>query len=333
VTVDKDPPLPTTDVHVEALSTPRALHDELLDDVRAGFADAPRWLPPKYFYDATGSALFERITALPEYYPTRAETAILEAHAGALVGAVAPEQLVELGSGSSRKTVLLLEAMHTHGTGDAYVPFDVSEDAIRGAAAALGRDHPWLDVRGYVGDFTSDLHRLPRTGRRLVAFLGSTIGNLDPNGRAAMLGEIRSTLDDDEALLLGADLVKDPDVLVAAYDDATGVTAAFNRNLLHVLRRELGADVEVDAFVHRARWEPTQERVEMWLVAVRDTSMHVPELDLTADFAAGEGLRTELSCKFRRDGLTAELEAAGLAVDRWSTDPDGQFALVLARPA
>lgn len=324
--------MPTTDIPIVALSSPRALHDELLEDVRTGFAATPRSLPPKYFYDADGSDLFERITRLPEYYPTRAETAILDAHAAELVAAVDPEQLVELGSGSSRKTVLLLEAMHAHGSGDAYVPFDVSEDAIRGAASALGRDHPWLDVRGYVGDFTTDLHRLPRTGRRLVAFLGSTIGNLDPTGRAALLGEIRATLDDDEALLLGADLVKDPAVLVAAYDDADGVTAEFNRNVLRVLRRELDADVALDAFAHEARWDPLAERIEMWLVATRDTTIHVPELDLDARFAAGEGLRTELSCKFRQDGLTAELEAAGLGVQRWLTDDAGRFALVLARP-
>lgn len=325
--------MPATHVVVEALSTPRALHDELLDDVRAGFASRPRWLPPKYFYDAHGSALFEQITDLPEYYPTRAETAILEAHADALVAEVAPAQLVELGSGSSRKTVLLLEAMHRQGSGDAYVPFDVSEDAIRGAAAVLGRDHPWLDVRGFVGDFTCDLHRLPRTGRRLVAFLGSTLGNLDPAGRGSLLGEIRATLADDEALLLGADLVKDRDVLVAAYDDAAGITASFNRNVLQVLRRELGAEVDLDAFAHRAHWDPDLERIEMWLVATRPTVVEVPELDLAATFEAGDGIRTELSCKFRRDGLTAELQAAGFDVDRWLTDPEQRFALVLARPA
>lgn len=324
--------MPATEVRVESLSTGRALHDELLDDVRDGFAARPRWLPPKYFYDADGSDLFEQITDLPEYYPTRAETEILEAHATELVAAVVPEQLVELGSGSSRKTVLLLEAMHDHGSGDAYVPFDVSEDAIRGAAEVLGRDHPWLDVHGYVGDFTTDLHRLPRSGRRLVAFLGSTIGNLDPAGRGALLREIHATLDADEALLLGADLVKDTDVLVAAYDDAAGVTAAFNRNVLRVLARELDADVEIDAFAHEARWNDADERIEMWLVATRDTAIHVPELDLTASFPAGEGIRTELSCKFRREALSAELEAAGLAVDRWLTDDAGRFALVLARP-
>lgn len=324
--------MPTTDTPIVSLSNPRAIHDELLEDVRTGFAASPRWLPPKYFYDADGSDLFEQITNLPEYYPTRAETAILEAHGHDLVAAVGPEQLVELGSGSSRKTVLLLEAMHAHGSGDAYVPFDVSADAIRGAATSLAEDHPWLEVRGFVGDFTTDLHRLPRTGRRLVAFLGSTIGNLDRAGRAMLLGEIHATLDEDEALLLGADLVKDPTVLVAAYDDAAGVTAEFNRNVLRVLQRELDADLELDAFVHEARWNATEERIEMWLVATRATTVAVPELDLRAEFAAGEGIRTELSCKFRRDGLTAEFETAGFGVDRWLTDDGGRFALVLARP-
>lgn len=323
----------TTDVQIEALSSRRALHDELLDDVRTGFASSPRWLPPKYFYDAEGSALFEQITELPEYYPTRAETAILEAHAEDLVAEAEPEQLVELGSGSSRKTMLLLEAMHRQGTGDVYVPFDVSADAIRGAADVLGRNHPWLDVRGFVGDFTTDLHRLPRTGRRLVAFLGSTIGNLDPVGRSALLGEIRASLAQDEALLLGADLVKDPDVLVAAYDDAAGVTARFNHNVLRVLQRELDAELDLDAFRHEARWNRDDERIEMWLVATRRTSVRVPELDMVADFAAGEGIRTELSCKFRREGLTTELRTAGLAVVSWLTDPQDRFALVLARPA
>lgn len=319
-----------TDIH--HLSTPRDRREELLEDLAKGFAQDPPRLPAKYFYDARGSELFEQITTLDEYYPTRAETEILLARADEIVAAVDAHVMLELGSGSSTKTVALLEAMHRAHGDVHYLAFDVSPSAIAHADAVLRRDRDWLRVTGVVGDFNSDLHLLSGHGRRLVAFLGSTIGNLAPAGRAGLFAEIRASLNDDEALVLGADLVKDPDVLVAAYDDARGVTAAFNLNLLTVLQREVGAVLEPDAWRHEARWNATEERIEMWLVAVRDTAVVVADAEVDRAFVVGEGILTELSCKFRRDGITAELAAAGLVVDRWYTDAAARFALLVARP-
>jgi L-histidine N-alpha-methyltransferase len=322
----------TTTPTIERLSTPRALREDLAEDVRAGLTGERRTLPSKYFYDARGSELFERITELPEYYLTRAETGILETHALDLVAAVRPVELLELGSGSSRKTRLLLEAMHAGGTGDRYVAIDVSEDALREAADALRASYPWLTVRGYVGDFHADVGGLPPAhGPRLLAFLGSTIGNLDRDARAELFRDVAALLGPADAFLLGADLVKDPDELVAAYDDAAGVTAEFNRNILRVVARELDADVPVDAFTHVVRWNPDEERIESSLRAERPATLAFPTLDLTVDVEAGEEIHTEISCKFRREGLTAELQGAGLAVERWLTDDGGRFALVLAR--
>jgi L-histidine N-alpha-methyltransferase len=324
---------PDTDrVHVTRLSSPRALRDERAADVRAGLSQRPRSLPSKYFYDARGSQLFEEITQLPEYYPTRVETGILEAHADELVEMVAPDELVELGSGSSRKTRVLLEAMHGRGSGHRYVPIDVSEDALREAAETLADAYAWVEVEGLVGDFHGDLARIPANGTRLVAFLGSTIGNLDRPERAVLLHDVATLLGPRDAFLLGADLVKDPDVLVAAYDDAQGVTAEFNRNILHVVNREVDADFPVEAFAHVARWNPDEDRVESSLRAERPVVVTFPGLDLEVAFEAGEELHTELSCKFRRAGLTAELEAAGLRVEQWLTDAEERFAVVLARP-
>ncbi|MFA9428695.1 L-histidine N(alpha)-methyltransferase [Egicoccus sp. AB-alg2] len=317
---------------VQRVSPPADRRAQLLDDVVRGLADTPPQLPSKWFYDGRGSALFEQITQLPEYYPTRAETAILQAHADALAAAADADELVELGSGSSTKTRLLLAAMHRHRPGPTYVPLDVSETAVDGAAEALQADYPWLEVRGYVGDFEADLAALPRRGRRLLAFLGSTIGNLDPDQRPTLLAAMRAACDPDDRLLLGADLVKDTDRLLAAYDDPAGVTAAFNRNVLEVVRRELDAEVDPDDFAHAPCWNAEQDRIEMWLVARRDTVIALPADGQRWTFAAGEGLRTELSSKFRRDGLSAELTAAGFEVQRWLTDADGDFALVLAAP-
>lgn len=315
------------------LSTPRGHRDDLLDDLREGFRSSPPALPAKYFYDATGSDLFEQITELDEYYPTRAETEIIVAHAAALTGSIDTSTLLELGSGSSTKTVTLLEAMHRRHGDVHYLAFDVSPSAIEYAASQLAPGRPWLTTTGVVGDFNQDLHLLEGHGRRLLAFLGSTIGNLDRAGRGELLREIRSALADDEALLLGADLVKDPATLIAAYDDAQGVTAAFNMNLLAVLVRDVDADLDIDAWRHEARWNSVEERIEMWLVATRPTAIKVPAADLNVAFDAGEGIRTELSCKFRRTGLTEELAEAGLVVDQWRTDAKERFALIVARPA
>jgi L-histidine Nalpha-methyltransferase len=322
---------------VTRLAAPADRRAELAADVRAGLTATPRSLPPKWFYDARGSQLFEQITRLPEYYLTRAETEILRREADRLVAAVRPGELVELGSGSSTKTRLLLEAMRRggdHGRPPRYSPIDVSEDALGSAASALAASYPWLEFAGYVGDFTADLGRVPHApGRRLLAFLGSTIGNFTPAERAGLLGAVAAALGPDDRFLLGADLVKDPAVLVAAYDDAAGVTAAFNLNLLAVLRRELGAEVPAGRFQHVAAWDAEHAWIEMRLRAREPLTMRFPTLDLTVPFAAGEELRTEISCKFTRAQVDGELTAAGLALERWEQDAAGRFALALAAPA
>lgn len=318
------------DVQVTHLSAPRATRGELADDVRRGLAgDGPKALPPKHLYDARGSALFEEITRLAAYPVTRAETAVLEAAAAPIVAVSRPTELLELGSGSSRKTRLLLEAMHAAGTGDRYAPLDVSEDAIRGAAAALAVDHPWLQVHGYVGDFVADLPRVPRAGRRLIAFLGSTIGNLDVTQRPALYAAIRAAMVDDDHLLLGAHLVGDPDALQRAYDDPDGVTRAFTTNLLTVVNRELDGDLPIEVFDHVATWDPVHERVTLTLRATRPVTATLGALELPVRFAAGEELLVEHSHKFRVEGLTAELAAAGLHVVEVH-EADG-FASLLAR--
>jgi L-histidine Nalpha-methyltransferase len=299
-------------------------------DVRAGLTSTPKVLPPKYFYDARGSALFEDITRLPEYYQTRAEARILTAHAAEVAELSKARCLVELGSGSSEKTHLLLRALRDVGSLETYVPVDVSADAIEWALPGLVTDYPGLDVHGVVADFERHLDRLPTDGPRLVAFLGGTIGNFDPVQRAAFLSAVGDTLESGDALLLGTDLVKDPGRLVRAYDDAAGVTAAFNLNVLQVINRELGATFDVDAFAHVAVWDPDREWIEMRLRSLREQRVDVPALDLTATFAEGEELRTEISAKFRRETVAAELAAAGLRLAHWWTDEPGDFALSLA---
>ena len=314
--------------------SPRTVwREQLADDVRAGLTATPRQLPPKYFYDAHGSELFERITRLPEYYLTRAESEILEGLTDALVGRLRPGELVELGSGSSRKTRLLLEAMHRHGCGRRYAPMDVSEDALDGAASALTGDYSWLEFEGFIGDFTADLPRVPRNGRRLLAFLGSTIGNLEPSERAALLRGVAAALKPDDRFLLGVDLVKERRVLEAAYDDEAGVTAQFNRNMLHVLNAELDAGIAVDAFEHVAVYNQRLARVEMWLRAREPVTMRFASLGLEVPFEAGEALRTEISCKFTRQAVRRELAAAGLTLESWHEDRGRRFACAVARPS
>lgn len=310
-------------------------HGQMAADVRAGLTATPKALPPKYFYDAAGSELFVRITQLQEYYQTRTETAILEQVADAIVADIAPVELVELGSGASRKTRVLLEAMHRSGAAERprYVPFDVSEDAIVGAAEALTGDYAWLDVHGIVGDFDHHLTDVPRTGRRLVAFLGSTIGNLDPDEQVALLTQVRAMLEDGDGFVLGVDLVKDATTLVRAYDDAEGVTAAFNRNVLHNVNATLGADFEPDDFDHVARWNDAESRIEMWLRARRDMQVRVKDLDLDVELVEGEKVHTEISSKFTEPTITDRLATAGLRVARFDTDPRGWFGVITAVPA
>lgn len=302
-------------------------------DVAAGLSAEPKRLPPKWFYDARGSALFEQITRLPEYYPTRRERSILEAVADEVAEASGADTLVELGSGSSTKTRLLLSAMRAHGSLRRYVAVDVSESALVEAGESLVADYPGLQVDGVLADFELHLDRLPRDGRRLVAFLGGTIGNLEPGARERFLSVVGAGLGEGDALLLGTDLVKPVDRLVAAYDDGQGVTAEFNRNVLAVINRELGADFDEDAFVHVAVWDPDNEWIEMRLRSTRAQVVTVPVLDLVVKFDEGEEMRTEISAKFRREGLERELAAVGLRLARWWTDPDGDFALSLITPA
>jgi L-histidine Nalpha-methyltransferase len=317
-------------------------------DALAGLTATPKSLPPKWFYDAQGSALFEKITELPEYYPTRAERAILRAVAPEIAALTRATALVELGSGSSDKTRLLLDALRDAGTLRGYVPVDVSESALAAAGDALAAEYPGLAVHAVVADFDNYLGvpadgaaaagdatagDATAAGPRLVAFLGSTIGNMVPAEREVFLRRVRAQLRPGDAFLLGTDLVKDPAVLVAAYDDSAGVTAAFNKNVLSVLNAELGADFDLDAFEHVAAWDAEREWIEMRLRAASAQSVRVSDLGLAVKFADGEEMRTEVSAKFRESGVAAELAAAGMAMRSWWTDPDGQFGLSLAVPA
>ncbi|MGA5200743.1 L-histidine N(alpha)-methyltransferase [Streptomyces variegatus] len=296
-------------------------------DVQRGLSGRPKTLPPKWFYDAHGSDLFERITELPEYYPTRAERDILLARSGDIAAATRARTLVELGSGSSEKTRHLIDALTQLHT---YVPVDVSESALRQAGQALAAERPGLDVHALIADFTAELTLPDTPGPRLVAFLGGTIGNLLPAERAAFLASVRALLAPGDALLLGTDLVKDEEVLVRAYDDGAGVTAAFNKNVLTVINRELGADFELAAFDHVAVWDAGHEWIEMRLRSRTAQTVKVPALDLAVHFAAGEEMRTEVSAKFRQEGVRAELSAAGLELAHWWTDGAGRFALSLS---
>ncbi|WP_030674324.1 L-histidine N(alpha)-methyltransferase [Streptomyces cellulosae] len=296
-------------------------------DVLRGLTRTPKTLPPKWFYDAHGSDLFEQITELPEYYPTRAEREILIARSGEVAAATGARTLVELGSGSSDKTRHLIEALTDLRT---YVPVDVSDSALTQAGQALIAERPALEVHALIADFTARMTLPDTPGPRLVAFLGGTIGNLLPVERAAFLASVRALLSPGDALLLGTDLVKDEKVLVRAYDDAAGVTAAFNKNVLTVVNRELGADFDPGAFDHVALWDAENEWIEMRLRSRTEQSVKIPSLDLAVDFAAGEELRTEVSAKFRREGVRAELSSAGLDLTHWWTDGEGRFALSLS---
>ena len=319
-------------VHVERCLPDGFLAEALRADARAGLSAVPKVLPPKWFYDERGSELFEKITRLDEYYPTRVERSILRAAAGQIAAATRARTLVELGAGAADKTRLLLDALRDEGTLASFVPVDVSEAALIDAARRVDEEYPGLSVTAVVSDFEEHLG-LPDGGSRLVAFLGGTIGNLLPGQRAAFFASLRSRLRPGDAFLLGTDLVKDPAVLVAAYDDPPGVTAAFNKNILLVLNAGLGANFDPDAFDHVALWDPGEEWIEMRLRSLADQVVTVPGIDLAVEFAEGEDMRTEVSAKFRRDGIAAELAAAGFAMRSWWTDDAGQFGLSLSVPA
>jgi L-histidine N-alpha-methyltransferase len=303
-------------------------------DALEGLTAAPKVLPPKWFYDEPGSALFERITELPEYYPTRAERAILEARAADIAARTGADTLVELGAGSAAKTRPLLDALRRAGTLRRYVPVDVSITPLVETGEALSQEYPGLAVHAVAADFEHHLDRIADVpgggGRALTAFLGGTIGNFEPGPRADFLREVRAGMASGDWLLLGIDLVKDPAILVPAYDDAAGVTAEFNRNVLYVINRELKADFEPEAFRHVALWDAQAEWIEMRLESVADQEVRLEDLELTVLFKAGEQMRTEVSAKFRRDGIESELAAAGFTLREWWTDPDGLFALSLS---
>lgn len=303
----------------------------MIEDCVAGFTSSPKVLSPVWFYDDRGSELFDAITQLPEYYPTRAERNLLATHGDDIVLAAEPDTLVELGSGTSDKTRLLLDAMARLGSLDSYVPFDVSESTVRDAADRLAADYAGVDIQAVIGDFHRHLDEIPRSGRRLIAFLGGTIGNLAPDERVRFLRDLRSTMRPGDHLLLGVDLVKDPEILVAAYDDSAGVTAAFNRNALVHLNRRLHGDFDPVGFDHVARWNERASWIEMHLRSVRDQVVRLDALDMTIEFERDELLRTEISAKFSRAGLDAELSRAGFATSStWCAEPG--FLLVLAHP-
>lgn len=321
----------TANVTIDVRLTAEQRRVMLLEEVRDGLARTPKSISPVWFYDQRGSELFDRITRLPEYYPTRAERALLERHADEITALAGAELLVELGSGTSDKTRVLLDAMDRQGDLPRYVPLDVDEVTLRCAAERLVERYPALLVHGVVGDFRHHLLDLPREGPRLVAFLGGTIGNLEPPDRSRFLFDLDSALDPRDRFLLGVDLVKDPDRLIAAYDDSQGVTAEFNRNALRVLARELGGRIDERCFDHVARWDPDEHWIEMRLRSRDELSVELTVLDQTVHFSRGEELRTEISAKFTPERISAELHRAGLIVEHTWQHELG-YLLLLARP-
>jgi L-histidine N-alpha-methyltransferase len=321
---------PDASISVDVHMGPADLAAALRDDVRRGLGAAPKELPPKWFYDDHGCDLFDQITRLPEYYPTETERGILRANAANIAAWTAADTLVELGSGTSDKTRTLLDAFAASGQLRRFIPFEVNEATVRAAATAIASSYPGTQVHAVVGDFERHLAHIPQEGRRVVAFLGSTIGNFAPSERKQFLNEVAENLRPGDALLLGTDLVKDVGRLEAAYNDSQGVTAAFNLNVLTVVNRELDATFDVGRFAHRAFFDRDEEWIEMRLVSLEDQDVRVGALDLDISFTAGEEMRTEISAKFRRERVAAELAEAGLRLDQWMTDPNDDFALSLA---
>jgi len=300
-------------------------------DARMGLSAPFKELPPKYFYDERGSQLFERITELPEYYPTRAERAILDARAAEIVEVAGTSTLIELGSGSASKTRCLFDAMSSADALDAYVPVDISEEITRDTAERLIGEYDGLRVHGVVCDYETHLERIPREPGGLIAFLGGTIGNFDPNTRRSFLARIASLMYPEDRFLLGTDLVKDPARLEAAYNDSEGVTAEFNKNVLHVLNRELDADFDPAGFAHLAFWDEVNSWIDIRLRSLADQIVRVSALDMRVEFAEDEEMRTEISSKFTRAQLEAVYAEVGLELVEWWTDPEGLFALSMAK--
>jgi L-histidine Nalpha-methyltransferase len=317
---------PIVDVHLG----PEDIAAGLAGDVLRGLTAEPRTLPPKWLYDDRGSELFDAITRLPEYYPTECERRILVDNAALIARRSAADTMIELGSGTSDKTRALLDAFTATAQLQRFVPFDVSEATLRWAAAVLAESYPDIEIHGVVGDYEHHLAELPTGGRRMVAFLGGTIGNLRPDERHAFLSDLAAMMRPGDSLLLGTDLVKDAARLVVAYDDPHGVTAQFNRNVLSVINRELGADFDLSGFRHEARWNAVDEWIEMHLVATRAQTVRVPSLGLSLAFADSDSIWTEISAKFRHQRVAEELAAAGFDIAEWMTDPAGDFAVSLS---
>jgi L-histidine N-alpha-methyltransferase len=315
---------------VSVLLDPDWASGSLVQDVRRGLGALPRSLPPKWLYDDRGSALFDEITRLPEYYPTERERTILRTHADSIAELSGATTLVELGSGTSDKTRTLLDALSRTGQLQRFVPVDVSEATLRQAADDISAAYPGVLVEAVVGDFTLHLGQLPSGGRRMVAFLGGTIGNLYVEERGAFLGALADSLEPGDSLLLGSDLVKDADRLIAAYDDSRGVTAAFVKNSLAVVNRELGADFDLDAFTYVPFWDSRMERMDLRLRAEMPQRVRIPGAGIEIELASGEEIRVEISTKFRPAGIAAELAAAGFTVARSYVDDGGDYALTLA---
>jgi len=316
-------------LEILSLCGPEEFGRRLAEDSRRGLLASPKTLPARYLYDARGTELFERITRLPEYYLTRAETTILERSADELVALARPREIVELGARNARNTRLLLEALGRHG-GKRFVPFDVSPDALRAAGERLVAELPWLEVLGVVGDFERHIGAIPRSGPRLVCYLGSNLGHLSAEERVPFLRNVRAMLEPGDRFLLGVDLVKPRARLHSAYNDAEGVTELLNKNALLVLNRALGARFDPEDFAHRAFYDPKLERIELRLVALRRIEGRLAKLEF--EFESTEELHTEISCKFRREGVAAAFKDAGFVLERWITDEPGDFALALGRP-
>lgn len=319
-------PEPELDIHLEADEWAPQLRQDVLD----GLSTTPKTLPPKWFYDDRGSELFDEITRLPEYYPTEAERQILRTRAAEIAERSGADTLIELGSGTSDKTRLLLDAFTATGQLERFVPFDVSEQTLIDATKVIGEEYPDLFIHGVVGDFERHLNTLPAGGTRIIAFLGGTIGNFAPEARRGFLEQVVATLNPGDSLLLGTDLVKAHDRLVAAYDDSQGVTAEFNKNVLRVLNRHLSANFDTEQFEHIAVFDAENAWIEMRLRSRVVQTVHIADLDLDVDFAEGEEIRTEISAKFTEDRVAAELAGVGLELAEWWTDEAGDYALSLS---
>lgn len=315
-------------VTVSYLSRPRDRRAQMIDEVRVGLTAFRKHLPSKYFYDARGSELFEEITRLPEYYLTASETEILATHADRLMAIARPDELVELGSGSSKKTVMLIEAMSRSG-GRRYVPIDISEDTLRSAAKELCTTYDWLEIDALVGDYLADLPGVRRRGRRLIIFLGSTIGNYTPTLRHSLFRAVAGSMRSGDHFLLGVDLVKDTETMIRAYDDQAGVSAEFNKNILHVVNRELDGDIPVEAFEHVTRFDTASSCMAQSLRSTSHVVANIRALDLAVTFEEGEEIHTEVSCKFTKDVIASEFEASGMELSSWMPDSRDYFALAL----